>query len=202
MWPPGAFSHFHIIKLKLASSVCVPVMALPFPLWNILNSGGVQECQIFYVRPPSSYLISMNKNNKAQSVSRFRICFGCFGHCQDCLPFPGRVSFLRCFSFWACMMSLFLVFWVRNIFFCATSLSFECVISVVLSATVHWRFGGGREYWLFCENFWELLKLYLITRRPSSRKLKVSQKDTTANTPHCSGSGTNVLQDFCDFAKK
>ena len=94
-------------------------------------------------------------------------------------------------------------------FECAISFSVQhpCLLSVwyllfYLQLSIGGRFGGRREYWLFCENFRELLKLYLITRRPSSRKLKVSQKDTTANTPHCSGSGTNVLQDFCHFAKK
>ena len=41
--------------------------------------------------------------------------------------------------------------------------------------------GWGGEYWFFCENFGELLKLYLITRsQPRSRKLKVSQKDSSA----------------------
>ena len=65
-----------------------------------------------------------------------------------------------------------------------------------LQLSIGGRFGGRREYWLFCENFRELLKLYLITRvlaflwklpritetlphnSRRSRKLKVSQKDS------------------------
>ena len=64
------------------------------------------------------------------------------------------------------------------------TLSFECVvISVVLSATVHWgEVGGWREYWLFCENFRELLKLYLITRAAAAN-LKCRKK-TPPKTPH------------------
>ena len=61
-----------------------------------------------------------------------------------------------------------------------------------LQLSIGRRFGGRREYWLFCENFRELLKLYLITRAAAAN-LKCRKK-TLANTQHFSGGSFLLLK--------
>ena len=127
----------------------------------------VQGCQVFYVRPPSSHLISMSNNQKLQSVSRFRI-FWVFLLLSRLPAF----SWPRCVTFLSCDPFLFERLWYLcfSSFECAIDFSLQhpCLLSVwyllfYLQLSIGGRFGGRREYWLFCENFRELLKLYLIT---------------------------------------
>ena len=92
------------------------------------------------------------------------------------------------FEWRACTISLFL----------AMSLSFECVISVVLSATVHW----AKVWWPagVLAFLWKLPRITKTLPHNSrrSRKLKVSQKDSgDKHSTLLSGRTILVCQPLC-----
>ena len=104
-----------------------------------------------------------------------------------------------------------LVFWECDILvYCDVLVLFECVISVVLSATVHW----GKVWWPtgVLAFLWKLPRITKTLPHNSrrSRKLKVSQKDTgkhstllwrnfsAIETSECCTVQSEVSY-FCDF---